>query len=58
MKYRHGGVLGLCAFINAHPYDMPSYLPPVIEELDCHINDPQPIPVGIAFIQKEWNEIG
>lgn len=47
IRLRHAGVLGLCAFIRAHPYDIPNYLPPVFEHLGLHLNDPQPIPVSI-----------
>lgn len=42
---RHGGVLGLCAFISAYPYDIPDFVPDVFEHLGAHLNDPQPIPV-------------
>ncbi|XP_066249765.1 proteasome activator complex subunit 4B-like [Euwallacea similis] len=44
---RHAGVLGLCSFINAHPYDVPEYLPCVFEALGPHLSDPQPIPATI-----------
>ena len=27
---RHAGVLGLCSFVNAYPYDVPEFLPDVI----------------------------
>ncbi|XP_012258033.2 proteasome activator complex subunit 4B-like [Athalia rosae] len=47
IRIRHAGVLGLCAFINAHPYDVPMFLPPIFEELGPHLNDPQPIPATI-----------
>lgn len=47
IRIRHGGVLGLCAFIHAHPYDVPKYVPPVFEHLGLHMNDPQPIPMTI-----------
>ncbi|XP_043684421.1 proteasome activator complex subunit 4B-like isoform X1 [Vespula pensylvanica] len=47
IRLRHAGVLGLCAFIRAHPYDIPNYLPPVFEHLGLHLNDPQPIPTTI-----------
>lgn len=49
IRIRHAGVLGLCAFIRAHPYDVPKYVPSVFEHLGFHMNDPQPIPV-IFFI--------
>ena len=47
---RHAGVLGLCAFVNAHPYEVPEFLPDVLLLLGDHLNDPQPIPVSIFLI--------
>lgn len=46
VRIRHAAVLGMCAFINAHPYSVPDYLPTVFRELGKHLNDPQPIPVS------------
>jgi proteasome activator subunit 4 len=40
---RHGGVLGLSAFVESHPYDLPDYLPAILARLAGHINDPPPI---------------
>lgn len=45
MRRRHMGVMGLCAFITAHPYEVPDFVPDVFEHLGAHLNDPQPIPV-------------
>lgn len=45
VRRRHMGVLGLCAFISAYPYDIPEFVPDVFEHLGAHLNDPQPIPV-------------
>lgn len=45
VRRRHMGVLGLCAFISAYPYDIPDFVPDVFEHLGAHLNDPQPIPV-------------
>lgn len=45
VRTRHMGVLGLCAFISAYPYDIPDFVPDVFEHLGAHLNDPQPIPV-------------
>ena len=42
---RHAGVLGLCAFVDAFPYDVPDFLPDILVQLGNHLNDPQPIPV-------------
>lgn len=46
VRTRHMGVLGLCAFISAYPYDVPDFFPGVFEHLGNHLNDPQPIPVS------------
>lgn len=46
---RHAGILGLCAFVDAHPYEVPEFLPDVLVLLGDHLNDPQPIPVIFNF---------
>jgi proteasome activator subunit 4 len=46
IRIRHGGVLGLCAFITAYPYDIPHFTPNIFEVLYNHLDDPQPIPVS------------
>lgn len=46
---RHCGVLGLCAFVAAHPYTVPSYLPEIFLLLGKHLNDPLPIPVSVLL---------
>lgn len=45
IRIRHCGVLGLCAFISAYPYEIPDFVPNVFEIISNHLNDPQPIPV-------------
>ncbi|XP_055545788.1 proteasome activator complex subunit 4A-like isoform X2 [Wyeomyia smithii] len=47
VRARHSGVLGLCAFISAYPYEVPEFVPIVFEHLGAHLNDPQPIPATI-----------
>ncbi|XP_046402715.1 proteasome activator complex subunit 4A-like [Ischnura elegans] len=47
MIVRHSGILGLCAFVNAHPYDVPEFLPDIFLILGDHLSDPQPIPSTI-----------
>nr|CAD7394947.1 unnamed protein product [Timema cristinae] len=47
LKVRHAGILGLCAFINAYPYDVPEFMPEFFFILGQHLNDPQPIPSTI-----------
>lgn len=50
VRTRHMGVLGLCAFISAYPYDVPDFFPGVFEHLGNHLNDPQPIPVSEPYL--------
>ncbi|CAH0550528.1 unnamed protein product [Brassicogethes aeneus] len=47
LRTRHAGVLGLCAYISSHPYDVPDYMPSIFGDLGPHLNDPQPIPATI-----------
>ena len=47
IRIRHAAVLGMCAFVQAHPYDIPEYIPSIFENLSPHMNDPQPIPTTI-----------
>ncbi|XP_065338507.1 proteasome activator complex subunit 4A-like isoform X2 [Cloeon dipterum] len=44
---RHCGVLGLCAFIDAYPYEVPDFIPDVFSALGDHLNDPPPISTTI-----------
>ena len=43
---RHAGVLGLSAFVQAYPYDVPEFMPQILMDLSNHVNDPQPIQVN------------
>ncbi|XP_008209740.1 proteasome activator complex subunit 4 [Nasonia vitripennis] len=52
-RLRHAGVLGMCAFIQAHPYNVPKIVPPIFECLSSHLNDPEPIP---STIRKTLND--
>ena len=47
IRIRHGGILGLCSFIYAHPDDLPDYLKEILLTLTQHQSDPQPILVTI-----------
>lgn len=49
IRIRHCGVLGLCAFVTAYPYDIPEFVPNVFEIISKHMNDPQPIPVSLQI---------
>ncbi len=45
LNKKHGGVLGLCALVNASPYDIPNYLPDIVAFLCQFINQSSPIQV-------------
>lgn len=53
VRARHMGVLGLCAFISAYPYDIPDFVPDIFEHLGAHLNDPPPISVRIYCLLKD-----
>ena len=42
---RHAGVLGLSAFVQAYPYDVPDFMPQILMDLSNHVDDSQPIQV-------------
>lgn len=42
-RYRHSGVLGLGAIVNAFPYDVPSFVPDILMEICRHATDPEPM---------------
>ena len=46
LTLRHSGVLGLCAFVDAFPYDVPEFVPEILMFLSDFLHvAPQPIPV-------------
>ena len=51
---KHGGILGLCACVNAYPYDVPQFMPDILMFMSYHLNDPQPIPVRIIRIKLSY----
>lgn len=38
-------MLGLCACVQAFPYDVPEFVPQILMDLSEHLNDPQMIQV-------------
>jgi len=50
----HCGILGLCAFVEAYPYDVPHFVPDILIELERHLHDPQPIPKTIKKTFQEF----
>lgn len=51
---KHSGILGLCAFVNAFPYDVPEFVPDILMVLSDHLHDPQPIPVTIKKTLQDF----
>lgn len=51
---RHGGVLGLCALVRMFPYDLPSFIVPVIMKLVEHNEDPTVISSSVRNTMKEF----
>jgi len=50
MVARHAGIIGLCAFVNAYPYDVPEFIPDVLMFLSGYVHEVQPITVCIHNI--------
>ena len=50
----HSGILGLCAIVEAYPYDVPKFVPEILIELEKHLHDPQPIPKTIKKTLQEF----
>lgn len=50
----HAGILGLCSFVEAYPYDVPKFVPDILIELEKHLHDPQPIPKTIKNMFQEF----
>ena len=44
--YRHAGIIGLCSFVNAYPYDVPEFVPDILMFLSEFIHEIQPISVS------------
>ena len=49
MVSRHSGILGLCAFVNAYPYDVPEFVPDILMFLSGYIHEVQPISVSLTL---------
>lgn len=47
---RHAGVLGLSAYVQAYPYDVPEFMPQILMVISNHVNDPQPIQVKVVLV--------
>ena len=51
---RHSGVLGLATLIYAFPFDIPKWMPRVLELLAPHINDPVPIQTTVKEVMANF----
>mmetsp|Transcript_20084 Transcript_20084/g.64015 ORF Transcript_20084/g.64015 Transcript_20084/m.64015 type:complete len:547 (-) Transcript_20084:339-1979(-) len=54
LAQRHGGVLGLAALVALAPYDVPSWLPEVLERLARHAQQPQPIKAAVSRVFADF----
>jgi len=54
MVLRHSGVLGLCAFVNAYPYDIPEFIPDILMFLSGYIHEVQPISTTIKKTLQDF----
>ncbi len=50
----HSGILGLCAIVEAYPYDVPEMVPDILIELEKHLHDPLPVPKTIKDCFQEF----
>eukprot|EP00096_Caligus_rogercresseyi_P015882 TRINITY_DN8371_c0_g1_i1.p1 TRINITY_DN8371_c0_g1~~TRINITY_DN8371_c0_g1_i1.p1 ORF type:complete len:1198 (+),score=314.38 TRINITY_DN8371_c0_g1_i1:1590-5183(+) len=50
----HSGILGLCSFVEAHPYEVPDFVPDILIELETHLHDPTPVPKTIKKTLQEF----
>ena len=51
---RHSGVLGLSAFVQSCPYDIPPHLPDILMILAEHLHDPQPVSATIKTVFQDF----
>lgn len=54
MVYRHAGILGLCAFVDAYPYDVPEFVPDILMFLSGYIHEVQPISMTIKKTLQDF----
>lgn len=54
MVSRHAGVLGLCAFVNAFPYDVPETVPDILMFLSGYIHEEQPVSMTIKKTLQDF----
>ena len=54
MNVKHGGVLGLCSIMRMYPYNVPSFLVPVMLEIANHNDDPTSISGTVRTAMKDF----
>jgi proteasome activator subunit 4 len=54
LKKKFAGVLGMCAIIKSHPFDVPQFLPKAIARFAYHSNDPAPINSSVRDTLEEF----
>ena len=53
---RHGCVLGLGACVLSAPYDVPEWMPEVLEELSRRANEPNPVKDTVRLAFSEFKK--
>lgn len=51
---RHAAVLGLASLIYANPFDVPSWMPNILELMAVHIHDPVPIQSTVKKVMADF----
>ncbi|RWS23352.1 proteasome activator complex subunit 4-like protein, partial [Leptotrombidium deliense] len=51
---RHAGFVGLCAIVNAFPFDVPYFIPSILVYLSAHLNAAEPIRVTIEETLRDF----
>ena len=45
---------GVCALVEAYPYEVPPFVPSILVELEAHIHAPQPVPRTVKRALQEF----
>ncbi|CAG0906230.1 unnamed protein product [Cyprideis torosa] len=54
LPVKHGGILGLCAYVRAFPYDVPQRLPEVLMAVGKHVVDKEPIRTTVTKVLSDF----
>jgi hypothetical protein len=65
LRRRFAGCVGLGAVVDAHPFDVPAFVAPLVVELTRHVRDPHPIDARVRAVLQafrathhdEWDDV-